>query len=734
MRMACSLLCLLTLSAAFAGDITWTNFGPGGGGWIQSLACDPRDPDLLYLGCDVGGFYLSRDSGQTWTIRNNGLADYFVECLAVHPQNSQILLLGTEGGIYKSTDQGLTWHEKRAGFPAPTRYRYSAPIGALCFDPTRPDTLYAGIGRPRFGKDGAGAVYRSYDCGETWKLATPPGTLPEKCIVSDLEMPADGSYLLAATDSGLFRSTDGAHTWQRASGLPDQPVPELAIAPSNPSVVYCTVRTTARDVQPWNGGVWRSDDGGQTWQGRSDGLATRVGKSTDHPAMTSGYKEIVVDPRDENVAYAGDPAWVSAGVYKTTNGGRSWRQVTWHVGKNMDYGWIKQWGPTVECLALSPARPDRVLFGTSGHVFLTDDGGTTWQQRYCRQLPDGRIAGTGLEVTCFNDAIPDPLIPGRVYCCYMDIGLLISDDRGATFRTAYQGMKSSGNCFTVARDPADRQKLWAATGQWGHNEGYICRSSDGGATWQLIGQQSTGLPCGQVRSLLVDPTSPPNQRRLYATCSGYGVYTSDNDGDTWACMNADLPEAAKSPCRLLMNPQNPKQLRLALSGNPDKGSGLHETRDGGQTWQKLTREPLFWDLKHLIADPQSFDTLYLCQREYVDRASGKERRFAGGLYRSTDAGATWTRLQDFHFPNCLAVSPRDSQTLYLATNDHPYHDRSRAAGLLVSRDGGKTWTAENDGLSHWNLVSVQVDPLDPSRLYLGTGGNSGFVGVDNKMR
>jgi len=746
--------------AAPAADIQWTPVGPGGGGWIQAIACDPRDPDVLYLGGDVGGFYLSRDGGRSWKIQNTGLTDYFVECIAIHPQDSHILLLGTEGGLFKSTDQGTTWEWKREGFPEPARYSFSAPIGALCFDPTRPEVLYAGIGRPRWGKDGRGHIYKSEDGGETWRLITPEGTLPPQAIVGDLEVSADGRYVLAATDQGLYRSEDGGATWQPAhAGLGHTDCQEIAIAPSNPQVVYCTLRTTARDGKPWNGGVYRSEDGGRSWVRRSEGLPTRVGRADEPAPMTSNCKEIVVDPRDENTVYVGDWAWVSAGVWKSVDGGQTWSRATDHYSerKNMDYGWIRQWGPSVECLAISPAKPERLVFGTSGHVFLTDDAGATWQQRYCQQFEDGRFAGTGLEVTCLNDVVPDPFDPDRVrrgspdpaaatdrkvsrlYFCYFDIGLLISDDGGRTFRQAVQGMKHSGNCFTVAVDPSDRNKLWAGTGEWASNQGDVCRSEDRGQTWSVVGQPETGLPNGQTRCLLVDPASPPGRRTLYVTCHGHGVFKSEDDGSSWHAMNQGLPEpAVQQPCRLLMNPQDPKHLRLALGSNPPSGSGIYETRDGGETWQRVSREAPFADLKDFQADPHDFDTLYVCQREKYDRSLDPPVLFPGGLFRSTDGGVTWERLFDFHFTHCVAISPVCSQArnevecrlLYVGTTDHPYHDGCRALGVLKSTDGGKTWQQEVDGLTSWNISCLRLDPHDPSRLYVGTGGNGGFLGLD----
>jgi len=715
-------------------DIAWNNIGPGGGGWIQSIACDPRDPKTLYVGCDVGGFYISTDQGRTWSIHNTGLNDYFVECIAVHPADSRIILLGMEGGIFKSTDQGRTWRWQREGFPEPKRYSFSAPIGALCFDPSRPDTLYAGIGRPRWNKEGRGHIYKSEDCGGTWRLITAEGVLDPQAVISDIEVAPDGSYVMAATDKGLYRSEDGGATWQACNeGLAHTRVLELAIAPSQAMTAYCTLATTARDDEAFNGGVYRSEDGGKTWSWRSEGLDKQVA-GRDKPApMNSSYKELAVDPRDADVVYVGGNSWVSAGIFESTDGGGHWARASRHFSDrmNMDRGWITQWGPSVTCLALSPADPDTLVFGTSGHVYLTDDGGKQWQQRYCRQLEDGRFAGTGLEVTCMFDVVPDLHDPDRVYFCFYDIGLLISEDRGKTFRKSGEGMTFSGNCFTVACDPEDADKLWAATGQWGSNQGDVCRSLDRGKTWRVVGKPDTGLPDGQARTLLVDPASPAGSRTLYVTCNGKGVYKSADDGLTWRGVNNGLPQTALGkPCGLVMDPSDPSRLRLALGGNPPSGSGIYETTDAGTTWRKVSSDAPFADVKKLVADPADFDTLCLCQREKYDRSLDPAVLFPGGLFKSQDGGKTWRRIFEYHFTSCVAVSPADNGTVYVATTDHPYHDANRAEGVFKSTDGGETWRQEVKGLTCPNVSCITVDPRDPKRLYIGVGGNGGFVGVD----
>ena len=731
------LYCCCNLPSSRGADLSWTSIGPGGGGWIQAIACDPRDPQTIYLGCDVGGFYISRDGGLSWRIQNEGLNNYFVECIAVHPTDSTIVLLGMEGGVFKSTDRG-----EDLGMEAPG---VSAARARYLLRPHRGPVL-----RPKPARC-ALRGHRPAAVGERWERTD----LQERGLRRDLEtrdsptecsmrrpslatwkLRPSGTYVLAATDRGLYRSDDGGKTWSASNqGIGHTDVQELAISPSTPRVVYCTLRTTARDSASWNGGVWRSEDGGKTWAGRSQGLARIVGKQDQPAEMTSHYKEIVVHPQDPDTVYVGDRAWVSAGVYKTSDGGRNWAKVTNHAGPkgNMDYGWITQWGPTVECMAISPAKPDRVVFGTAGHVLLTDNAGVTWQQRYCR-IEGDRFRGNGLEVTCFNDLVPDPNEPGRLYLCYFDIGLLVSNDYGRTFQQAVYGMKHSGNCFTVVVDPEDSNVLWAGTGQWASNQGDVCRSEDRGRTWTVVGKPESGLPVGQTKHLVLDPTSSPDRRILYVTSQGNGIFRSEDGGNSWRSVGAGLPEAARrEPRGLLLDPSDSKHLYLALGSSPSQGSGVYETLDGGQSWRKVDRSGVLADIQDFQADPKNFTTLYACQREYFDRSAKPPVLLPGGLFKSSDGGISWKRIYEFRFCSCVAVNPTQRDTLYVGTTDHPYHDECRAQGIAKSTDGGKTWRQEVVGLTCWNISCIRIDRHDPSRLYAGTGGNGGFVGIDNAI-
>ncbi len=716
----------MTASQAPESDeVLWQLSGPGGGGWIQSIAFDPKDPNTLYVGCDVGGFYISTDWGKRFEIRNKGLRDYFVECIAVHPKDTDIILLGTLGGIFRTTNKGKTWQRMDKEFPPIQRYSYSSPIGAICFDPQNPNVAYAGIGRPRWSREGRsgegqGAIYRSDDAGITWRRID-GGQIPKDAVVSDIEVkPDDSKVILVATDKGVFRSDDGGKTWQLSvSGLPHLFTQELAFAPSQPNRVYLTLLTTARGNEAWNGGIYRSDDAGRTWRPCDGGIPKLVGRSL---YQQSNYGEIVVDPRNADVVYVGGRSWWSTGIYKTVDGGRSWNWVSRREpnGNIVDYGWITFWGLPVECLAISPVNPDRLAFGTSGHVFVTEDGGKSWQQRYCEILPDGRFRGNGLEVTCVNDIVPDPKRSNRVYFCYSDIGLLISDDNGQTFRRSFEGMKGGGNCFTLVVDPQAPDTIWAATGEWAWNEGYLCRSDDGGKTWRVVGEPKTGLPNGQVRHIVLDLRSPVRRRRLIVTVEGHGFYESRDGGLTWQSINGNLPpEATKHPGALVLNPLNSQHLIIGCAGAPENGAGIYETRDGGKTWTLLNSEPIFLNLRHLVADPRNFRTLYLAAR---------------GVFKSTDGGRTWARVLDFRFVSSVAISPANNNIIYAATTDYPYHDDCVAEGVLKSSDGGKTWRKVNTGLSHWNVSCIAINPHDPSQLYIGVAGNSAFVGIDRQVK
>lgn len=708
-------------------DVRWRNIGPGGGGWIQSICANPHDRDGLFVGCDVGGFYRSDDGGASYTIHNTGLTDYWVESIVPHPKIPGTLFIGCESGVYRSDDGGRRWRWLRNGFPEPHGHRWSAPIGSLAIDPAAPDTLYAGIGRPRLFKEGTGTLYKTTDGGESWLRVNAPDSLPPDALISDILVdPRDGKRLHLACQHGVFQSEDGGTTWHASThGLPHPHARRLARSPSRPDTLYLTIRSEPGRA-PWQGGVYRSDNGGKTWQPRLEGLRQIVGKPGSPDPLTANYDRIVVHPKDADTAYVGGSGWVNATLFKTTDGGKIWADVVRRgENPNIDMGWITDWGPTVKCLALSPLDPDVLYFGTSGHVFKTTDGGGRWQQAYCRTWPGGRFAGTGLEVTCLHAIAVHPKDPDRLYLGYYDIGLLVSRDRGKTFSRHLDGIaprELQNSCLALAFDPDDPEHLWAAFGQWHENEGVIAESLDGGRSWSMIGTPETGLPKARHRPLLVDPSSPKAARRLLTVAEGQGVFTSKDGGRSWHSCNSGLPLAdvrALAPV-----PGQPSAFFCTIGGKPGIPAAIGATTNYAKSWQIVCPALPTTDIKNLLVAPSDPRRLYLTAREKY--ASGKS--LPGGVFRSDDAGATWHRILDDDFTDALAIDPRDPDVAFVGRTDHPFHDNSTGEGVWMTRDAGITWQPINGTtLTCLKVHTITLDPHDPSQIYIGTGGNGAFV-------
>ena len=732
--------------------ISWSPIGASGGGWLTAIAISGNDPDVVYVGCDVGGIYKSTDNGASWQIINNGLTNYYIQDIVIDPQTPTTLYAATQGGVFKSTDGGDTWVIKRNGFTPVSRYTFSAPVAKILVDPTNPNIVYAGVGTPHheghqsvywLGVVEKGVVYKSTDYGETWTKIRNTGIDTNAMIYSMAIDHHDPAVLYINTDYGVYKSTDAGSSWQsKNTGLPHLHTRDIIIDPTNSNVLYLTVWATPGSAS-WEGGVYKSTDAAESWVAKNDGLAQAMGDPSESSFLTSNYKNIVINPQNPQILYVANTSWwPEPGIFKTTDGGDDWTWVTRNEEPNInvDLGWI-DWGPQAYCLAIDPDDPDRLFFGTDGVICKTEDAGESWMQVYTDPVASAYWQGKGFETTCVMDVAVDPANPDNVYVGYCDIGFLKSTDGGTSFKKTENGMNYPANTFTIAIDPDNPNVLYIGTGDlltWGINQGEICKSTDYGETWTAIGDPGNGLPDAQVWSLAIDPNSNPDSRTLYAVSYQSGIYKTTDGGASWFAVNNGLG-INRNIRKIVIDPTDSNTLYVGIEGY-DEGlatvqGGIYKTSDGGQNWVRIDTNPPQPSVLDLAIDPSSTNVIYSASREHYDHT--QQVMYLGSVYKSTDGGSNWTRLNsgfgdsDNLNVGALAINPQNPEIIYAGTFDDNFHDESSGRGIFKSTDGGANWTPMNDGLGILYTTVITIDPSDHSRLYVGTHGNSVFTRTDD---
>ncbi|HEV2117511.1 MAG TPA: glycoside hydrolase, partial [Terriglobales bacterium] len=300
-------------------QLRWRMIGPFRGGRTRAATGVPGQPNVFYIGQGDGGVWKSDDYGRTWNPIFDGQPTQSIGAIAVAASDPNIIYVGSgEGlhrpdlsvgdGIYKSTDGGKTW--TNVGLPD------SQQIPALAVDPRDANRVFAAVLGHPYGPSSERGIYRSTDGGQSWQKVlykdentggcdiemdpSNPQTL-YACMWEVREGPWEDNNEFNGTTGGLFKSTDGGNTWQQlTNGLPKNPTQvNVAIAPSQPSRLYATVGTTEPgDYESDAGlGFYRSDDAGQTWY-----QATKDAR----PAMRIGGGDLPiprVDPKNPDVVY-----------------------------------------------------------------------------------------------------------------------------------------------------------------------------------------------------------------------------------------------------------------------------------------------------------------------------------------------------------------------------------------------------------------------------------------------
>ncbi|MGD0577521.1 MAG: hypothetical protein ABSC08_01205 [Bryobacteraceae bacterium] len=480
------------------------------------------------------------------------------------------------------------------------------------------------------------------------------------------------------------------------------------------------------------GTVFVSRDGGATWDRKAPGGRLQaVAASLFHPNVayvSFGAKRELLSP--------------SLGVTRTEDFGATWHDVWSEADKKspaVDDGWISErfgpgWGENPIGLGVSAEKPE-ICYGTdSGRTLRTLDGGATWKAAYTRRAAGGAWTTTGLDVTTNYGVHFDPFDPQHMFIGYTDIGLFASDDGGASWYSATTNgvpHRWTNTTYWLVFDPAVRGRIWAAMSgthdlprpkMWRRSspsgyQGGVVRSDDGGRSWHV---QTNGLPQTAATDILLDARSAPEARVLYVAGFGRGVFRSRDGGQSWEARNNGLP--AHEPFAWRLAQDRGGVLYVVLARRSEDGSigkdgdgAFYRSKDAGENWEKVPLPAGVNGPNGLAIDPQDPKRLYLAawRRRTEDQEAG------GGIYLSSDAGATWKQVlsRDQHVYD-VTIDPRDKTVLYACGFE---------SSAWRSTDRGVSWQRIRGYNFKWGH-RVIPDPRDSSKIYITTFGGSVWHG------
>jgi len=690
-----SLACLLLLPAA-AQRIDWTPLNePGVGGALTSLAISPFDSRRVLAGGDMLGAAYSDNGGETWQV-TTGFSSWELADFTFHPEDPNEVWAGTMSGPYVSRDGGRTWQAMRNGFPPVSGGSYSTPVQKVLFDARNPKRLLAfGGSHRRWSSPGQplwGVVWESLDGGETWSQLTRIGAGTN--VTSAVR--AAGVIYVSTYGEGAFTSIDGGASWAPCGVLPNNAAYQIALSPEDPATVWVALDNAKQGSVMIPGSIYKSTDGCATWSDSGKGLPRIVASDS---GQTSRYFAVAVAPSNSRRLYTADRSFGGSSLWRSDDGGESWQAILTYANRGawpMPYGT----GPTADWIAVDPKDPDTVLFGNQANIIRTADGGQSFEDLGAKLVSreNKQWTGRGFSGLVAVNFRFNPFRAGHAVFNAMDDGKLwISDDNLASWWYAGPGgVPAYGGGNDAVFAGPDGNTIYTSFGQDNNFQG-LAKSTDGGHSWTMLWGSARGLPernaaNSRARGLYAIPDQPDIAlavigTRLYVTLdggaywyagldapglswiagSGHTIYVSGTDGvyrseDGW---NFSLmPGSPRDAWRLALDPRDPGTLYVTKWRKT--GGGLWRYRNN--EWTRLHQDYFIYDM---AVDPFDSSRLVFCTSDdpYHD-VSG-----ATGVYMSEDGGVTWSvQNEGLAMLRGLAVrfDPHHAGRLVLGTSGRGY--------------------------------------------------------------
>ena len=701
------------LAKEFYENLSWRNIGPVRGGRSLGSAGSPGRPNEYYFGATGGGLWKTTDGGNEWAPVTDGqITSSSVGAVAVAETNPDIVYIGmgevqlrgsiTQGdGVYKTKDGGKTW--RHLGLEE------TQAVSRIRIHPTNPDIVYvAALGHP-YGDNEQRGVFKSTDGGTTWKKTL---YVSDKAGAVDLIIDRNNPKILYAStwqvqrkawkmwgggpDCKLWKSTDAGETWTDLTenpGMPEGPIGKIGVtvSPADSNRVWAIVEAN-------EGGVFRSDDAGKTWERTNDERKLRQ--------RAFYYSRIYADPFDKDIVYG-----LNVDFWKSTDGGKTFdTEIKVPHGDNHDL-WI------------DPNNPERIISSNDGGGIVSINGGKTWTE-------EDYITTQLYHVMATND------IPYHVAGAQQDNSTIAmpSDGwenmqaRGLGDGWAYA--VGGGESGWITQHPENLDIFYA--GSQGALLTRYDRSNGQSRDIQVYPRFFSGEPASALpeRWQWTFPIMfAPQDANVMYTCSQH-VWKTTDDGQSWEKISPDLTYAdpttlGKTGGIITMDMNGPEIYATVFALAPsnhdintiwagsDDGK-IHITRDGGKNWEDITPKdlPKFSRVSIIDESIHNPGTLYVAANRYqVDDRQPY-------VFKTHDYGKTWTKItngiKDGHFARAVREDPVRKGLLFLAT-EH---------GVYFSMNDGGLWQSLQLKLPDTPVRDLVIKDND---VVLGTHGRGFWI-------
>jgi len=678
-------------------DLRWRHVGPFRGGRTVGAAGVVQQPNVFYIGVNNGGVWKTTDYGLTWTPIFDEQGTQSIGTVTVAPSDPNVIYAGSgEGlqrpdlsvgdGVYKSTDAGRTWQH--------LGLREARQIAAIVVDPRDPNRLFvAALGHP-YGANAERGVFRSTDGGRSFEkvlykdentgaidVAFDPASAQTiyAALWAARQGPWEYNNAYVGPTSGLFKSTDGGSTWQPLTrGLPTAADGlsriGIGIAPSEPRRIYAwvTARTSA---------LYRSDDAGATW--------TQMNAEPRVWGRGDDFANVRVDPANADIVYAANTS-----TYRSSDGGGTFTSIKGAPG-----------GDDYHTIWINPTNPRIILIAADQGATITVNGGETWSSWY--NQPTAQM---------FHVAA-DNRFPYWLYGGQQEsgsAGVASRSDYGEiTFREWHPvGVEEYGY---AAPDPLHPGIIYG---------GKVTRFDERSGDVQQVGP--IVVRDGEDRFVRTAPilfSAADPHVLLYAT---QFLYKTINGGRSWTKISGDLSrprpavppslgiyaaDAAKTEHRGVIYAIGPSPLNVNVIWTGSDDGAVHVTRDGGATWTDVTPPDVTAWSKVTQIDASHFDQA----TAYISVSRFRMDDLTPLIFRTRDGGQSWTKitrgLADSASINVVREDPKTRGLLFAGSERE----------VSVSFDDGDTWQPLTLNLPHTSVRDLIVHGDDVAVATHGRG-------------